>query len=374
MEESLPNQTQIRKWLSPITILFLLYAIFFLPFWEPLLLAFIFACALSPATHYLHQKFHSSEKKTSYVLLTGLILLILAILVLGGLKIFSLLYAQLQNMESLNSNFTAYQEAQRQIVQWLQHIPFLNDRNIEQQVSQALTSIGSQTQAFAIEAAKTFVIRTPEILLNLFIFLAAMVVLLAWGERKWKYIGQVPGLGSSTDMKNYRHFEKVCAISIGSIFLTGFLQATLVGIGAAITGFPAFVSFLVAFILSLIPVLGAASVPVFLAIISYANGSSGSAVILLVTALIAGTSDNILRAWLFSKASNSNPVVSLLALLGGISLFGFAGLFLAPIVEQLVMSYLQNGEMRERKKLVLPKRWKGWSARSPHGDLPPRPI
>jgi predicted PurR-regulated permease PerM len=106
-----------------------------------------------------------------------------------------------------------------------------------------------------------------------------------------------------------------------------------------------------------------------LAVVSFATGSTSHGIILLVTSLIAGTSDNILRAWLFSKAANTNPVVSLLALLGGISLFGFPGLFLAPIVEQLVMTYLFRDPNMKMRKESEARNWKKISFRSR-----PRPI
>ncbi len=65
---------------------------------------------------------------------------------------------------------------------------------------------------------------------------------------------------------------------------------------------------------------------------------------MVVTAVIVGISDNVLRAWLFSRAAESNPAISIITLLGGIALFGFPGLFIAPVIEQLVMTYAFSDE------------------------------
>lgn len=344
---------QLPKWLSPIFFLFVLYAIFFLPFWKPLLLAFLFSCACAPVINFLLRKFHGSRKMTSALLMGGTILTILLLLTFGGIRLYGLIYEQFQNPEGLASKFGSVESVRGQLVTWLQQLPFIGNTDVERQLDQALTAAGNRAQNLSANVAKAFVVKTPEILLNLFIFLAALGVFLFWGPKKWRFISRFTARDASQDAQSFTQFEKICAISIGSIFLTGFIQATIVAIGAGFAGYPFFLCFLFAFILSLIPVLGAALVPTFLALLSYANGSTSGAVILVITALVAGSSDNIVRAWLFSRAANSNPVISLLALLGGITLFGFTGLFLAPVVEQLVMSYLQK-HPRPGEKAAVP--------------------
>jgi predicted PurR-regulated permease PerM len=358
MDPTLPTR-KLPTWISPVFILFVLYAIFFLPFWEPLLLAFLFSCACAPILNYIHSKLHSSEKVAPWLLMGTLVTLVIGMVTIGGIRIYSLLYSQFQNPDEFLSKFDQVHTVRAQLVEWLRHVPFLNDQNIEMQLNQGLDRLSEQARVTGLALAKAFVVKTPEIVLNLFIFLVAFAVFLIWGKRKWKFISRFTPSDTNSETRDYHKFEKICAISIGSIFLTGLVQATLVGIGSAVAGYQAFISFFMAFVLSLIPVVGAAAVPVFLALLSFATGNTTSAIILVVTALIAGSSDNVVRAWLFSRAANTNPVVSLLALLGGITLFGFTGLFLAPVVEQLVMSYLQQGEKPSKARATFP-RWKGF--------------
>ncbi len=337
-----------RNWtslISPAVILFSLYAIFFMPFWQPLILAFVFACACAPLVHYLRSKLHSGPKWTAAMIVTTLFLLITLPLTFSALKIYSLVDAQLQDPQAMEAGFEKFSSVKNQIIDWLKLIPFINDQTVETQATRILTSLIDQVRGFLLQMAKGLIIKTPDILLNLFIFLMTFAVILAWGSKKWAFISRFPLLGTegNRDYSKFYYFEKVCSISIGSILLTGAVQATVVGIGSGLAGYSVFLPFLLAFFLSLIPVVGAGSVPFFLTIYSFANNQSGPGFIFLVTTLIAGSIDNLLRAWLFSRAANTNPVVSLLALLGGISLFGFTGLFLAPIVEQLTMAYLFNG-------------------------------
>lgn len=330
------------KRFSPMFFLFLIYALLFLPFWKPLLLAFLFSCALSPFVNYLHGRFHSGKRATGLLLVTCVVALIFLMLIFGVVRIYGNLYEQFQDPQSFTSQLDRASSVRIQIIQWLKALPFVSDAKIDAQVDAVLGAAGAKAKFIATELGKTFVMKTPEILFNLFIFLASLVVFLVWGSKKWQFLAKLLGRNSQAEPSDFAKFEKICSVSIGTIFVTGLMQATIVSFGSRIAGFSIFLTFLGSFILSLVPVVGAASVPVFLSIFSYANGDNSGAIILAVTALIAGTSDNIVRAWLFSRAANTNPVVTLLAILGGIRLFGFIGLFMAPIVEQLVMSYLER--------------------------------
>lgn len=351
MEAAQPRQKLMPRWLSPMFFVFLLYAVFFLPFWKPLLLGFLFACALGPVVRFLRSRFNSGRKATSLYLITGLIALFLIALAFGGIRIYSIIYEQFKNPEAVTSQLDQASSVRVQVVEWLKKLPFVTDSQIDQQLDAALSNIGTKARELAAAGATAFVVKTPQILANLLIFLTAMGVFSVWGNNKWTFLGKFLGRENPADCEDFMRFERICSISIGSIFLTGLIQAGIVGIGSAIAGYPFFLSFLIAFILSLIPVIGAASVPVFLAILSYATGSVSGAIIMAITAIIAGSSDNIIRAYLFSRAANTNPIVSLLALLGGISLFGFVGLFMAPVVEQLVMSYLQRQESEKEQEI-----------------------
>ena len=343
MSQQANESTSVFRKISPYLVLLALYGVFFLPFWKPLLLAFIFACAFAPVVSYLEDRLHSSKKWTPFLVTATLLALFLTFSIAAGLKIYSSIYAQVQDSSNLLGRFERLVSVKNQVVHWIQLVPFFGSQNIEMQMDRLLTDLTEQAKQFSLQVTKTFIVETPDILMNFFIFLISFSVLLAWGKKKWSFLSSYFSVFRNTSPEVFNRFENVCTISIGSILLTGLIQAAVVALGAALTDYPIFLCFLSAFALSLIPMVGAASVPVILSLLSFSEGANSPGVILLITSLIAGTSDNVVRAWLFSKAANTNPVVSLLALLGGISLFGFTGLFLAPIVEQLTMSYLQGG-------------------------------
>jgi predicted PurR-regulated permease PerM len=62
-------------------------------------------------------------------------------------------------------------------------------------------------------------------------------------------------------------------------------------------------------------------------------GDFAQAIGFVVVALVAGTTDNLLRPILLSSNEQDlNPVIALLAIIGALLVFGMPGLFIGPVV------------------------------------------
>lgn len=135
------------------------------------------------------------------------------------------------------------------------------------------------------------------------------------------------------------------AVVLGTL-VTSLVQGTLVGIGFAIAGLPSPLVFgAVGALASLIPVVGTALVWVPAAITLVAQGHNGWAIFLTVwcIVLVAG-SDNVIRPWIISGSSKASTLLVFVGLLGGISVFGFAGIFMGPLVLTLVATLLRYAD------------------------------
>ena len=316
-----------------------LYLLLFLPFWQPVLLAFLFASACEPFVNRARQHLHTKRTWIAYSTVGLSLVLFIGLISVVSLQAFSQIYDLFRSPEAMaqfNGKIVAVRD---QFLGWASHQSLLSSINVKAQLDHAVIGGTDTAKKFLLEGAQIFISQTPVILLDLFIFIAAFGAFLVIQPRIWSSLAQALGLGEA-GKKHIRNFERICGLALGSVILTGLFQTILVVIGAAIAGFGSlFMIFGVTFIFSMIPVLGAGLVPAFLAIVSFVSGSIMMCVIMAITAAIVGVADNVLRAWLFSRAAQSNPVISIISLLGGISLFGFAGLFIAPVLEQLVMTY-----------------------------------
>ncbi|HEV8336320.1 MAG TPA: AI-2E family transporter [Candidatus Polarisedimenticolia bacterium] len=121
--------------------------------------------------------------------------------------------------------------------------------------------------------------------------------------------------------------------------ITAALQGALGGIGFLIFGFPgAFLWGLVMGILSLVPVLGAFLIWIPAGILQIAGGSTFSGVgILAWGALVVSTADNFIRPVLMKNMIGVHPVITLLGVFAGLSLFGLIGIVIGPLLFAMVL-------------------------------------
>lgn len=132
-------------------------------------------------------------------------------------------------------------------------------------------------------------------------------------------------------------FEGTCYLVLVSSVLVSVVQASIISFACLIAGYNDFlVIFMISFFMSFVPVVGSAPLSISMIAYSFFQGHVGAGIILLIAASIAAVSDNIIRTLILSQKEDSmHPIVSLLSLIGAMSLFGFLGLFLGPIVTEL---------------------------------------
>jgi predicted PurR-regulated permease PerM len=77
------------------------------------------------------------------------------------------------------------------------------------------------------------------------------------------------------------------------------------------------------------------------AIYLYTEGSIARAVTMVVIGLVVGVVDNIVRPLVLSGQEAIHPMVSLVAVLGGIAFFGVPGVFIGPLVACMAIAVLE---------------------------------
>ena len=96
-------------------------------------------------------------------------------------------------------------------------------------------------------------------------------------------------------------------------------------------------------VLSVIPAVGTALVWVPAVIFLAINGQTGAAIgVGLWCALVVGTIDNILNPILIGKDAEMPDLLVLLTTLGGLAVFGVAGMIIGPIVGSLYVAIWQR--------------------------------
>lgn len=154
------------------------------------------------------------------------------------------------------------------------------------------------------------------------------------------------------------------AVVLGTL-VTALVQGTLLGIGFAIAGLPSPLVFgALGAVASLIPIVGTALVWIPAVISLFAQGQTGWAIFLGIWCVVlVGGSDNVVRPLIISGRSNASTLLVFVGLLGGVGVFGFAGIFMGPLILTLVATLLQYADQELTRASFV--------GHPPHVSLPP---
>lgn len=202
--------------------------------------------------------------------------------------------------------------------------------NIDSMIGDAV----QQAVNYVITGATYAVTQIPDILFTFAVFMVALFFFVHQSARI-KRVCLSSELLSRADTRRVIVVLKETSYSaVFSSILTGILQALIVASGGALLAEVDFMLFfIITFFVSFIPIVGAAPVALVLALYAWAQIGAGPALGLLAIAVVAGVADNILRVFLLKVVKDDlHPVVSLMAIIGGIIVFGLPGLFLGPVI------------------------------------------
>ncbi len=328
------------------------FVLIFAPFFVPMLLALFFAFGLEPLWRKIGLH-HRQKKYFPYILILISILFLFLPVALIGVKIVRIIQdfaAQgTQNSQFFQSMNTLWDK----MYAWSMDV--LTLLNLEANVFPTKDEIVSKVSPIFVTMTTNFLSSIPEMGLSLLVFFGMLIVIVPRADKIKRYFTQLDILPKNELDEIVISLERNCYMVLVSTFLIGILQAVIVAIGASAFGFHEFfLIFVITFILSFIPVIGAAPVSFVLAIASFIVGQSGNGIGLLVITVVAGSIDNIIKPYVFSGSDDGvHPVIALIGIIGAIVIFGLPGLLLGPLLLQLGAELLPSLTSRTLKALKL---------------------
>ena len=148
---------------------------------------------------------------------------------------------------------------------------------------------------------------------------------------------------SSKDISElFRHISRICSAVVLGALLAGIVQGTIIGLAYWIFGIPRAGLFAVlTAVFSFVPLVGCAPTSIGGILYLLANGRPAAAIGMGVAFLMAGLSDNVVKPWVLKGKTELHPLLGLLSVLGGLRIFGLAGLFLGPVITVLMIVLVQ---------------------------------
>lgn len=307
----------------------------FAPYLTSLFLGLVLAIVLHPVYLGLNHRF--AGKATLAALLTTLITVVVIIIPL--LVIGSLLTQEVVNAYNLltQSGGGALVSLTTRVNDFFQHLlPAANIRvDLPSIVGSFLQYIGSNLNAFFFSIVN--------VLFNALLMLFALYFFLRDGEKLRHFVMEWSPLPERYDANILDKLAAAVSAVVKGSLVSAIAQGAGVGIGFALFGIQgALLWGVVAVFAALIPVVGTGLVTVPAALFLIVNGSILSGVLLLVySVVLVGNIDTFLRPYLMRKNLDIHPLIILLSVLGGLSVFGPVGFIAGPVVIALFFVLLE---------------------------------
>ena len=232
------------------------------------------------------------------------------------------------------------------ITGWLARLG-LSPESIVERVRAAAGDIAAGSASVAGTVASV----TLGSLLGLFFALLTMHVILAHWGRMVTGLVEVSPLRREDTRALLEEFRTVGRTTLSGTVVTGLLQGTLAGLGYWMTGVPRPVFLGVATALaSLVPAVGTLLVWVPAGLYLLAAGAVGAAVLELGwgALVVVGFSDYVIRPRLVGE-EGTPPILTFLALFGGLEVLGLPGLIAGPVIMALAVAVLRLYAREARK-------------------------
>jgi predicted PurR-regulated permease PerM len=342
--------------LMSATLLYLVWRIV-TPVWQPLVWAVLLGALLAPMTARLAKRLGGKPRLAAgIVTVLAILFFMLPVAVIAGAvaaqaaQLLGKLEGRVPSLESMQALDVAR-------FPWLQ---------------QAIDSIGAHTgitlpqmQAWVIGGARNLlqaivssggsvVLGALGTLVSFLLMLFVLFFVLRDGPKiAGQFVRMLP-IEERRRSRLWHHLIDVTRAVFMGIGLTALAQGILLGVGFAFAGLPSPLLFgVLGVFFALIPLVGTAIlwVPGVLFLVS--QGDYGHAAFLAGwCVLVVGAVDNFLRPMLISGRAEVPTLAVFVGVMGGLSAFGFIGLFLGPIVLGLLVALFrfENEEQESTKQ------------------------
>ncbi len=222
---------------------------------------------------------------------------------------------------------------------------------IEENIKGFIVESTKKISNWLISGATIFLRGTTNFIISLLIIIVTMFFFFVNGREIVKQLIFWSPLPNQYDLEIVDKFRKISYNTVFSLLAAALVQGLLSALGLLVIGWPFLFTFIISAFLSIIPyMLGLFFVPIIIYLLL--AGQIWQAIFITIWNLIIVVNlDELVRAYIIKGKSEINMIFLVFALLGGITLFGFWGVFIGPIILALAMAIFHIYELEFKKHL-----------------------
>jgi predicted PurR-regulated permease PerM len=354
LKNKITDDTDGRKsFVSKVFLIILLAGVVYVSFllFEPFLVEILTAAMLASIFFrpykWMADKMKGRKKIASLIMCVLISLLVIVpavnILIIAGQKSINAYndFSQYLNQEGLSFISESYV---------VEKFGFLNIEDLG--VEGFLTDMAKKASNWLVDGATSAAKGTTNFFISLAIIIFTMFFFFVDGEKMLTRLMRWIPMPDSYVLEIFHKFRDVSYSSVVATFATAIAQGLIGALGFIIVGVPAFFAGILIGFFSLLPYIGSGLIWAPVAVYLLITGRIWEGVFLLIWgAVIVSLVDNFIRGYTISGKSQVHPIFIIFSILGGISLFGFWGVIIGPLVISLAVTVLHIYEMEYKEVL-----------------------
>ena len=333
-----------------MALVFLLFLFLLRPFFFPIFWAAVISSIMRPLYKLINGKLDRPNLSASVIFVIVAVIIILP----GGIVGSLILGESMRMYESLDQDGGNIERIVGSITGLIKNNAYVARLHIDEQLWAEKVSEAART------VANYVFVNLKDLTQNTFIFFIQFSVMLYTlfyfirdGERFLEKAVRVFSLGEGREKVLYDRFVVTAKTTLKVTLIIGGIQGTLGGLIFWFTGIEGPLMWgLVMIFTAIVPVVGCSIIWAPAGVIMMIMGHmTNGIIILLFGILVISMVDHFLRPVLIGRDAQMHSLLVFLSTLGGLSLFGFSGFVIGPIIASLLLAIWAMYEEFYRGKL-----------------------
>jgi predicted PurR-regulated permease PerM len=308
-------------------------------------LAILMAAVLAGLVHPFYHRLAGLLRDRKAIASGATVLLSLVLVIIPLLLFLGILVGEAIEISETAGDWVTRQVGQSESLQKkIQEDPHLKRLlPYQDEIIKKASELATKAGSFAAEVVSAGAKVTAQFFLMLFVMLYAMFFFLIHGRAILDGVLRFTPLSADDKARLLGTFSSVGRATLKGTVIIGIVQGGLAGLSFWVAGIEGVLFWgAVMAVLSIVPGIGAALVWIPAVIFLVLDGQIGAAVgVGLWCAIVVGTADNLLRPLLIGKDTQMPDLLVMLTTLGGLALFGAAGIVVGPIIGALYVTVWQ---------------------------------
>ena len=321
------------------------------PFLMGIFLASVLAILFGGPYRFLLKKTGGRAHVSAFLIsISGVVLMLLATFLIS-----TLVANELANLvRGVGSSENSYEAISQSLVGIAQTNKFTRSVGADMLVNKDLfLKISSQLTTWGVSLIQAMYVSFANLAMLLFVAFFSLYYFLMQGKELVAKIMHLSPLKNSHEKLLIDKFVSMTKATVRGALVIGFIQGIISAIVFMIAGVPsASVWGVLVMLFSLVPLLGSGIVWLPIAIILLLIGHLWQGMFIITIGFgVISTIDNFVRPKLVGKGVQMHPLLVLFATLGGLSVFGFFGFIIGPIVMALFLTLWEIYAIEFRRQL-----------------------